>query len=84
LKRATLPARRRLTTLRAVAIPLVAWLALIWIGAVSGVFEVGRTQISLVPLAVILPPVMGLTLLTRSGSVAAALEAALPSWLVGL
>jgi hypothetical protein len=54
------------------------------LGQLGGVFEVGRIQISLVPMAVILPPVIGLTLLTRSGSVAAALDAALPSWLVGL
>jgi hypothetical protein len=84
LKRALLPPRSRLTTWLAVAIPLVAWLALIWISAVAGVFEVGRTQIPLVPLAVILPPVIGLTLLMRSGRIAAALDAAPPSWLVGI
>jgi hypothetical protein len=84
LKRVQLPPHSRLTTWLAVAIPLVAWLALIWISAVAGVFEVGLTQIPLVPLAVILPPVIGLTLLTRSGRIAAALDAAPPSWLVGL
>src|SRR6266581_2522692 len=84
LKRATLPPRNRVTTWLAVAIPLVAWLALIWISAAAGVFEVDRSRIPLVPLAVILPPVIGLTFLIRSGRIAAALDAASPGWLVGI
>jgi len=84
LKRATLPQRSRVTTWLAVAIPLVAWLALIWTAAAAGVFEVGRSRIPLVPLAVILPLVIGVPLLVRSGHIATAIEAASPSWLVGL
>jgi len=81
LQRATLPPRRRVTTWLAVAIPLVVWLALI---ATAGVFEFGRIRIPLVPLAVILPPVIGLTLLIRSDRIATALDAAPSSWLVGV
>jgi len=84
LKRAPLPPRSRVTTWLAVAIPLVTWLALIWISAAAGVFEVGRSQIPLVPLAVILPPVIGLTFLMRSGRIATALDAAPPGRLVGI
>jgi hypothetical protein len=84
LKRAPLPPRSRVTTWLAVAIPLVTWLVLIWISAAAGVFEVGRSQIPLVPLAVILPPVIGLTFLMRSGRIATALDAASPGWLVGI
>jgi hypothetical protein len=83
LKRAMLPPRSRVTTWLAVAIPLVAWLALVWISAAAGVFEVGRSRTPL-PLAVILPPVIGLTFLMRSGRIAAALDAAAPGWLVGI
>jgi hypothetical protein len=82
LQRATLPPRRRVTTWLAVAIPLVVWLALIWMLAAAGVFEFGR--IPLVPLAVILPPVIGLTLLLRSDRIATALDAAPSAWLVGI
>ena len=84
LKRAPLPLRSRVTTWLAVAIPLVTWLALIWISAAAGVFEVGRSQIPLVPLAVILPLVIGLAFLMRSGRIATALDAAPPGWLVGI
>ena len=84
LKRAPLPPRSRVTTWLVVAIPLVTWLALIWISAAAGVFEVGRSQIPLVPLAGILPPVIGLTFLMRSGRIATALDAAPPGWLVGI
>ena len=84
LQRATLPPRSRLTTWLAVAIPLVAWLALIWTSAAAGVFEFGRIRIPLVPLAVIVPPVIGLTLLIRSDRITTALDAAPSAWLVGI
>jgi hypothetical protein len=84
MQRATLAPRSRVTTWLAVAIPLVAWLALIWISAAAGVFEVGRSRMPLVPLAVILPPVIGLTFLMRSDRIATALDAASPGWLVGI
>ncbi len=80
LQRTRLALRSRMTTWLAVAIPLVAWLSLIWISAVAGVFENGP----LVPLAVILPPVIGLTVLMRSGRIATALDAASSGWLVGI
>jgi hypothetical protein len=84
LQRTTLPSRSRLTTWLAVAIPLVAWLALIWTSAAAGVFEFGRIRIALVPLAVIVPQVIGLTLLIRSDRIATALDAAPSAWLVGI
>jgi hypothetical protein len=84
LQRTALPPRHRLTTWASVAIPLVAWLSLIWIVAAAGGFEFGRTRLPLVPLAVILPPVIALTLLTRSGRIGAALGAAPLGWLVGI
>lgn|SRR5262249_3874161 len=84
LKRSMLAPRTRMTTWLAAAIPLVAWLTLIWIAAAAGVFEVGRSRIPLVSLAIVLPPVIGLPLLMRSGGIATALDAAPPAWLVGL
>lgn len=84
LTRTALPQRTRATTGLAVAIPLALWLAVIWATAASGVFEVGRSRLPLLPLAVILPPVIGLAFLMRSDRIAAATDAATPSWLVGL
>jgi len=84
LKRAMLPPRSRVITWLGVAIPLITWLALIWISAAAGVFEVGRSQVPLVPLAITLPPVIGLTLLMRSSRIAAAMDAAPPEWLVSI
>src|SRR5262245_46521871 len=84
LKRALLPTRTRVITWLGVAIPLVTWLAFIWIGAAAGAFEVGRSQVPLVPLAITLPPVIGLTLLMRSSRIAAAIDAAPPDWLVSI
>jgi hypothetical protein len=84
LKRAMLPPRTRVTTWLAVAVPLVAWLALIWTAAAAGVFEVGRSRLPLVPLAVVLPLAIALTFLMSSRRIAAAIDAAPVSWLVGL
>jgi hypothetical protein len=84
LKRTTLPPRSRAGTWLAVAIPLIAWMVLIQVVAVAGVFEVGRSRIPLVPLAVLLPPVIGLTGLLCSGRIAAALDKVSPGWLVGI
>jgi len=84
LKRAIPQPRSRVATWLAVAIPLVAWFALIWIGAAVGAFEFGRTRIPLIPIAVILPPVIGLTFLLRSGRIATAIDALPPGWLVGI
>jgi hypothetical protein len=84
LKRAAQPPRSRVTTWLAVAAALVAWLALIWTAGAAGLFEVGRSRVPLLPLAVVLPVVIGLPLLMSSGRIATALDAAAPSWLVGL
>lgn len=84
LKRARAQSRSRVTVWLAVAIPLVVWFVLIWNAAAAGVFEAGRSRLPLIPLALILPLVIGLTLLMRSSQIALAIDAASPGWLVGL
>src|SRR5215471_16278964 len=84
LKHASVPQHSRGTTWVAVAVPLVAWLVLIWTAAAAGMFEVGRIQVPLVPLAIILPLVIGLALLLSSHRIGTALDAAPAAWLVGL
>src|SRR5262249_57804764 len=56
----------------------------IWVSAAAGAFEGGRRRIPLLPLAIVLPLPIGLAFLMRSSRIAAALDAAPPSWLVGL
>ncbi len=63
-----------------VAVPLLAWFALVWTLAPTGVFRV----FPVVPLAIVVPVAIGLVLLMRSHRIAAALDALPPSWLVGL
>ena len=68
-------------TWAAVAVPLLAWFALIWLIALTEAFRVFPP---LLPLAIFAPVVVGLVLIIRSRRIAAALDAMPPSWLVGL
>jgi hypothetical protein len=63
-----------------VAVPLLAWLALTWTIAPTGVFQV----FPVLPLAIVLPVAVGLVLLMRSRRIATLLDAMPLSWLVGL
>lgn len=84
LGRAGLERRGALAAWLAVAIPLTLWLAGIWAAAVSGVFHVPPEGIPRVPIAVVVPVIVGLVAVTRSRRIAAAVDAAPTSWLVGL
>jgi hypothetical protein len=68
----------------AVALPLVAWLAFIWRVASAGAFEARPGAPPFLPAAIVLPIVIALPLLTRSRRIAAAIDAAPASWLIGL
>jgi hypothetical protein len=68
----------------AVAIPLTLWLAGIWAAAVSGVFQIRLGVIPRIPIAVVVPLVIGLIAVIRSRRIAAAVDAAPLSWLVGI
>jgi hypothetical protein len=68
----------------AVAIPLTLWLIGIWAAAVSGAFQIRLGVIPRIPIAVVVPLVIGLVAVTRSRRLAAAVDAAPVSWLVGI
>ena len=73
--------RRR--TWLAVSLPLLLWMAVVWRIACAGLFVPGR-GVPGIPLAVLLPLLVGLPLLPlRSATLAAVLDAVEPSWLVG-
>src|SRR5882672_7710976 len=74
LRRTRLDAGVRVRTWLAVAVPLGLWLAVIWNFATGGAFEPRPGGLPLVPIAVVLPVFIGLFALTRSQSIAAAVD----------
>ena len=84
LRRTRLAAGTRARTWLAVAVPLGVWLAVIWILAVGGAFQPGPGGVSPLPIAVVIPLVVGLFALMRSQTIAAAIDTVSPSWLIGL
>jgi len=80
LVRAGFAQSERTRTWLAAAVPLLAWFALTWAIAPTGVFQV----FPVLPLAIVVPVVIGLVLVTRSHRIAAALDIQPPSWLIGL
>lgn len=68
----------------AVAIVLAAWIATVWTLAANGVFQRGIGNFPTLPIAIIVPVVVGLVVLTRSRAVGSLLDATPASWLVGV
>jgi hypothetical protein len=79
------PGQRR-TTWLAVMIPYTLWFAIVWSAAVHGVFHTGvlPPQLPLLPLAIILPVLIGAPLLLRSKRMGRVLDAMPLFWLVAL
>jgi hypothetical protein len=76
------PAARQATWLTA-AVVLAAWLIVAWLLAGLGAFAPGG-RIPLLPLAIVLPLVVGFLALRGAGPIRAAIDAVPPAWLVGL
>jgi hypothetical protein len=77
------PAQRRNVWL-GIMIPFTLWLAVIWSGAVNGVFRPGTVRLPLLPIAIFLPVIIGTPILLRSKRVGQALDAMPSTWLVAL
>ena len=77
------PARRRNVWL-GIMIPFTLWLAVIWGGAVNGVFRPGTVRLPLLPIAIFLPVIIGAPILLRSKRVGQVLDAMPTTWLVAL
>jgi hypothetical protein len=83
LQRTELPKKSRTATWLAVAVPLLAWFGVAdWLGR-SGIYEPRADGLPLLPLAIIVPLVVGLFLTLRSSRLAAVLDAIPVYWLVG-
>jgi hypothetical protein len=83
LRRTDLTPAARTGTWLAVAVPLVTWFVSIWNVAVAGAFEASPGALPLLPVAILLPIMIALPLLMRSQRIAAAIDAAPASWLIG-
>jgi len=70
----------RLATWLAIVVPLALWLRLVWVLARAGASENPLA----VPLGVLLPPIVGLALLSRLPLLPQLLDATPRSWLIGL
>jgi hypothetical protein len=77
------PSQRRATWL-AVMIPDTLWLAVAWSAAINGVFVTGASRPPFLPLAILLPVIIGAPVLLLSKRVGQVLDATPPSWLVAL
>jgi len=84
LRRTKMDADAQKTTWFAVAIPLAGWLTAIWIVAASGALQARAGAVPLLPIALVLPIMIGLFALMRSERIAAATDLASPGWLIGL
>jgi hypothetical protein len=84
LRRTDLTPAARAGTWLAVALPLVAWFAFIWNVAAAGAFETRPGALPFLPVAIVLPVLIAVPLLTRSQRIAAAIDVAPASWLIGL
>src|SRR4051812_1282087 len=84
MARAGIASRERWMTLIAVMVPLLAWLVAALEVAQAGLLRPGAVRFPAIPLAVILPIAIFLPLLLRSRSIAAAIDAVPPSWLIAV
>src|SRR5215510_6128444 len=84
LRRTALPRRTQLVTWLIIAVPLVLWFVLVLELALAGFF-VARPggRVPGIPLAVVIPLVTGLVLITRSTRMAAVADATPLPWLIG-
>jgi hypothetical protein len=84
LERTELSQAQRRNTWLGVMIPFTLWLAVIWSAALNGVFAAGVSLTPLIPLAVLLPVVVGAAILLRSRRIGQVLDAMPATWLVAL
>jgi len=83
LRRANFSPAGRAAAWLGVALMLACWIAADWALAVKGVFHQSLGKIPAIPIAIVLPLLLGFLVLTRSRAVASLLDATPPSWLIG-
>jgi hypothetical protein len=84
LERAELSPTQRRNTWLAVMIPYTLWMAVMWSAAINGAFRLGPGPVPLLPLAILVPVIVGAPILLRSRRIGEVLDAMPATWLVGL
>jgi hypothetical protein len=84
LESTDLTSGQRRTTWLAVMIPYTLWFAVAWSAAINGVFRTGTSLPPFLPLAIVLPVIIGAPLLLSSKRVGQVLDAMPATWLVAL
>jgi len=77
------PSQRRATWL-AIMVPFTLWAAVSWTAAINGGFRTSASALPLLPLAILLPVIVGAPLLLLSKRVGQLLDAMPTTWLVAL
>ncbi|MBW7968574.1 hypothetical protein HYH08_03955 [Bradyrhizobium sp. BR 10289] len=84
LSRTSLTTSARISTWLAIAIPLTIWHGAAWAIVANGLLLPGATSIPLLPLMIVVPTAVVITLLWRSRQIGTLLDATPDHWLVGL
>jgi hypothetical protein len=84
LERTDLTPDQRRTTWLAIMIPFTLWAAIAWTASINGVFRAGAFPFPLLPVAILLPVIVGAPLLLFSKRVGELLDAMPTTWLVAL
>jgi hypothetical protein len=84
LERTDLTPGQRHTTWLAIIVPFTLWTAVAWTAGINGAFRTGLSPLPLLPLAILLPVIIGAPLLLLSKRVGQLLDAMPTTWLVAL
>lgn len=84
LSRTSLTASQRIATWLAIAIPLTVWHGAAWVIVAEGLLLPGALSIPLLPLMIVVPTAIVITLLLRSDRIGMLLDAMPANWLIGL
>jgi hypothetical protein len=84
LQRTDLPPGERRTTWLAVLVPYTLWMAFAWSAGINGVFHASASPLPLLPMAILLPVIIGAPLLLSSRRLGRVLSAMPASWLIAL
>jgi len=84
LERTDLAPDQRPRTWLAVMVPYTLWFAVAWSAAISGAFHTEASPLPILPLAILLPVIIGVPLLLLSKRLGQVLDAMPESWLVAL
>jgi hypothetical protein len=84
LSRTSLMAAERRSAWLAIAVPLTVWHGAAWAIVANGLLLPGATSIPLLPLMIVVPTAVVITLLWRSERIGTLLDAMPANWLIGL